>query len=96
MGEQLTAEGPNQWQREYASTHVYGLDFDPRAVKIAKALNLIAGDGRTNVYRANSLAPICGMTRSRWDCAIACAVSMTNRSATAGIRSTTVTSTLTW
>ena len=56
-GEQLTAEGPSQWQREYASTHVYGLDFDPRAVKIAKALNLIAGDGRTNVYRANSLAP---------------------------------------
>lgn len=56
-GEQLTAEGPNQWQREYASTHVYGLDFDARAVKIAKALNLIAGDGRTNVYRVNTLAP---------------------------------------
>jgi len=56
-GEQLTAEGPNQWQREYASTHVYGLDFDARAVKIAKALNLIAGDGRTNVYRINTLAP---------------------------------------
>lgn len=56
-GEELNAQGPNQWQREYASTHVYGIDFDARAVKIAKALNLIAGDGRTNVYRANSLAP---------------------------------------
>lgn len=56
-GEQLNAQGPNQWQREYASTKVYGLDFDARAVKIAKALNLIAGDGRTNVYRANTLAP---------------------------------------
>lgn len=56
-GQELNAQGPNQWQREYASTHVYGIDFDPRAVKIAKALNLIAGDGRTNVYRANSLAP---------------------------------------
>jgi type I restriction enzyme M protein len=56
-GEQLNAQGPNQWQREYASTHVYGLDFDARAVKIAKALNLIAGDGRANVYRANTLAP---------------------------------------
>jgi type I restriction enzyme M protein len=55
--EQLNAHGPNQWQREYASTHIYGLDFDPRTIKIAKALNLIAGDGRTNVYRANSLAP---------------------------------------
>jgi len=27
-------------QREYASTHVYGLDFDARAVKIAQALNI--------------------------------------------------------
>lgn len=48
---------PSQWQLEYASTHVYGLDFDPRSIKIAKALNLIAGDGRTNVYRANTLDP---------------------------------------
>jgi type I restriction enzyme M protein len=56
-GEQLNTHGPNQWQREYASTHVYALDFDPRAVKIARAINLIAGDGRTNVYRANTLAP---------------------------------------
>lgn len=36
---------------------VYALDFDPRSIKIAKALNLIAGDGRTNVYRANTLDP---------------------------------------
>ena len=56
-GEQLNANGPKQWQREYASTHAYGLDFDARAVKIARAINLIAGDGRTNVYRANTLAP---------------------------------------
>ncbi len=56
-GEQLNAHGPNQWQSEYAGTHVYGLDFDVRAVKIARAINLIAGDGRTNVYRANTLAP---------------------------------------
>ena len=56
-GEQLNAHGPNAWQREYASTHVYGIDFDSRAVKIARAINLIAGDGRSNVYRANALAP---------------------------------------
>ncbi len=36
---------------------VYALDFDSRSIKIAKALNLIAGDGRTNVYRANTLDP---------------------------------------
>jgi type I restriction enzyme M protein len=34
---------------------VYGIDFDPRAVKVSKALNLIAGDGKTNNYKANSL-----------------------------------------
>jgi len=56
-GNEFTARGPNQWQREYASSNVYGIDFDARSVKIAKALNLIAGDGRTNVYRANTLDP---------------------------------------
>ena len=54
-GDVFTARGPNQWQARYAGTHVYGLDFDPRSVKIAKALNTIAGDGHTNVYRANAL-----------------------------------------
>lgn len=56
-GDVFTAKGPNKWQSDYASTHVYGIDFDPRSVKIARALNLIAGDGRTNVYRANTLDP---------------------------------------
>jgi type I restriction enzyme M protein len=56
-GNEFTAQGPNGWQREYAARQVYGVDFDARSVKIAKALNLIAGDGRTNVYQANSLDP---------------------------------------
>ena len=56
-GNEFTAEGPKKWQSEYASSNVYGMDFDSRSVKIAKALNLIAGDGRTNVYRANTLEP---------------------------------------
>lgn len=56
-GDVFTAKGPNKWQSDYAATHVYGLDFDPRSVKIARALNLIAGDGKTNVYRANTLDP---------------------------------------
>jgi type I restriction enzyme M protein len=46
---------PSREQIEYASNMIYGIDFDEKAVKIAKALNLIAGDGKTNVYRANSL-----------------------------------------
>ena len=56
-GNEFTANGPASWQAEYAREKVYAIDFDPRSIKIAKALNLIAGDGRTNVYRANSLDP---------------------------------------
>lgn len=56
-GNEFTADGPSAWQAEYARDHVYAIDFDPRSTKIAKALNLIAGDGRTNVYRANTLDP---------------------------------------
>ena len=56
-GNEFTAHGPEKWQAEYANSKVYAIDFDPRSIKIAKALNLIAGDGRTNVYRANTLDP---------------------------------------
>lgn len=56
-GGELTSRKPEEWQRNYANDKVYGLDFDPRSVKIAKALNLIAGDGKTHVYRVNSLDP---------------------------------------
>ncbi len=55
-GGELTSAGPTREQVEYANEYVYGLDFDTRSIKIAKALNLIAGDGKTNVYRVNSLA----------------------------------------
>ena len=56
-GNEFTANGPAPWQAEYARSKVFAIDFDPRSIKIAKALNLIAGDGRTNVYRANTLDP---------------------------------------
>jgi len=42
-------------QKDYAEKHLYGIDFDPRSVKIGKAMMLIAGDGKTNVTNANSL-----------------------------------------
>jgi type I restriction enzyme M protein len=56
-GHLFTAKTLESWQTDYAATHVYGIDFDPRSVKIARALNLIAGDGKSNVYRANTLDP---------------------------------------
>lgn len=42
-------------QKEYAQNRLFGIDFDPRSVKIGKAMMLIAGDGKTNVTFANSL-----------------------------------------
>ena len=56
-GGELTSDVPTKDQADYAAEYVYGLDFDPRSIKVARALNLIAGDGRTNVYRVNTLAP---------------------------------------
>jgi type I restriction enzyme M protein len=52
-GNEFTATGPSKWQADYANSMVYAIDFDPRSIKIAKALNLIPGDGKTNVYRVN-------------------------------------------
>lgn len=46
---------PNREQKDYAGDMIYGIDFDNRAVKIAKALNLIAGDGKSNVYKLDTL-----------------------------------------
>lgn len=54
-GGEFTAAGPTAAQSEYAREKVYALDFDARSVKVARALNLIAGDGKTNVFRANTL-----------------------------------------
>jgi type I restriction enzyme M protein len=43
--------------RNFAQTKIYGIDFAKKAVKIAKAINLIVGDGKSNIYKDNSLAP---------------------------------------
>ena len=34
---------------------VFGIDFDERAVRVSRTLNLIAGDGQTNVLHLNTL-----------------------------------------
>lgn len=44
-----------QRQSDYANSKLFAIDFDPRAVKIGKAMMLIAWDGKTNVSYANSL-----------------------------------------
>jgi len=39
----------------YAEERLWGFDFDPRAIRIARALLRVAGDGRANLVRLNSL-----------------------------------------
>ena len=40
---------------------VFGIDFDEKSVRVARTLNMIAGDGRTNVLHLNTL------DYSRWN-----------------------------
>lgn len=40
---------------EYCQNNLWGCDFDHRAIRVARALMLIASDGNGNLYRLNSL-----------------------------------------
>lgn len=52
---------PDSYSKEtridYAKQYIYGIDFDDKPVKISRALMLIAGDGRSHVFKLNSLNP---------------------------------------
>jgi len=43
--------------KNFARDNIAGIDFAKKAVKIAKAINLIIGDGKSHIYRDNSLLP---------------------------------------
>ena len=40
---------------EYVNSNVFAIDFDEKAVRVSRTLNLIAGDGQTNVLHLNTL-----------------------------------------
>ena len=40
---------------DYVNEKVFAIDFDEEAVRVARTLNLIAGDGKTNVLHLNTL-----------------------------------------
>lgn len=46
---------------DYVNNKVFAIDFDEKAVRVARTLNLIAGDGQTNVLHLNTL------DYERWD-----------------------------
>ncbi|HOV21267.1 MAG TPA: N-6 DNA methylase [bacterium] len=42
-------------KRRYANRYLFGIDFDDNMRRISQALMLIAGDGRHNIFKRNSL-----------------------------------------
>ena len=51
----FTAEKKPPECEDYVKNKVFAIDFDEKAVRVARTLNLIAGDGRTNVLHLNTL-----------------------------------------
>lgn len=44
-------------KQDYAQEFLYGIDFADETAKVSRALMLIAGDGRTHLFKLNSLDP---------------------------------------
>ena len=57
----FTAEKKIPECEDYVKEKVFGIDFDEKSVRVSKMLNLIAGDGHTNVLYLNSI------DYARWD-----------------------------
>ncbi|MBZ7945175.1 N-6 DNA methylase [Campylobacter sp. RM10532] len=51
----FTAEEKIPECQDYVKEKVFGIDFDEKSVRVSKMLNLIAGDGHTNVLYLNSI-----------------------------------------
>ena len=51
----FTAEKKHDKALDYVKDKVFGIDFDEKSVRVARMLNIIAGDGHTNVLNLNSL-----------------------------------------
>ena len=55
MSHLFTAEMKPPECDEYVKSKVFSIDFDEKAVRVARTLNLIAGDGEQNVLHLNTL-----------------------------------------
>lgn len=51
----FTAEKKSPECIDYVKEKIFGIDFDDKSVRVSKMLNLIAGDGHTNVLYLNSI-----------------------------------------
>lgn len=57
----FTTEKKGPRYEDYVQKKVFAIDFDEKAVRVGRTLNLIAGDGQTNVLHLNAL------DYERWD-----------------------------
>jgi type I restriction enzyme M protein len=48
-------DATQEGKQAYANKYLYGIDFDDNMRRISQALMLIAGDGRHNIFKRNSL-----------------------------------------
>lgn len=55
LSEQYTIDKKPDECEDYVKGHVFAIDFDEKAVRVARTLNSIAGDGKTNVLYMNTL-----------------------------------------
>ena len=53
--ELFTAENKPPKFAEYVQNNIFAIDFDEKAVRVARTLNLIADDGKTNVLWLNTI-----------------------------------------
>ncbi len=60
-GEGFTAAERITEETDFVRDNVFAIDFDEKTVRVARTLNLIAGDGQTNVLHLNTL------DYSRWN-----------------------------
>jgi type I restriction enzyme M protein len=51
----FTTEKKTPRCEDYVKSKVFGIDFDEKSVRVGRTLNLIAGDGETNVLHLNTL-----------------------------------------
>lgn len=54
-GDLFTMEAKEPRAIEYVRRNVFAVDFDEKSVRVSRCLNLIAGDGETNVLHLNTL-----------------------------------------
>ena len=51
----LTTNKRTQEEIDYVNNNVFGIDFSEKSVRVGRMLNIIAGDGQTNILYLNSL-----------------------------------------